>query len=193
VTLKGCFIPEFKLKVVTLHVVATHKYLGNYISDDPSDDDDINRQHRTLYVQGNIILRKFSMCSLEVKLTLFRSYCLPVYGVQLWWNYKKSTLNRLHIACHNIFKLFIDMSKYENTSLLCTLFDVQCCQSVIRNMVYRFMCRLHSFVKYILNDILTSSLRFTSRIRKTLEQAFIHEHLTETTVYIFLTYTALNY
>ena len=28
------------------------------------------------------------------------------------------------------------------------------------------MCRLDSSVNYILNDILTSSLRFTSRIRK---------------------------
>ena len=51
-TLKGCSIPEFKLKWVTLHVVATYKYLGNYISDDLSDDDDdINRQRRTLYVR----------------------------------------------------------------------------------------------------------------------------------------------
>ena len=68
-------IKEFKLKGVTLHVVATYKYLGNYISDYLSDDDDINRQRRTVYVQGNIILRKCSMCSLEVKFTLFRSYC----------------------------------------------------------------------------------------------------------------------
>ena len=49
-TLKGCSIPEFNIKGVTLHVVATYKYLGNYISDDLSDDDDINRQRRTLYV-----------------------------------------------------------------------------------------------------------------------------------------------
>ena len=57
VTLKGCSIPEFRLKWFTLHVVATYipcKYLGNYISDDLSDDDDINRQRRMLYVQVNI-------------------------------------------------------------------------------------------------------------------------------------------
>ena len=35
---------------------------------------------------------------------------------------------------------------------LCTLFDVHCCQSVIRNMVYSFICRLGSSVNYILND-----------------------------------------
>ena len=81
-------------------------------------------------------------------------------------DYKKSTLNRLHIAYHNILKLFIGTSNYESTSLLCTVFDVQCCQSVIRNMVYRFLWRLDSSVNYILNDILPSSLRFTSRIRK---------------------------
>ena len=69
-TLKGYLILEFKL-----HVLATYKYLENYISDDLSDDDDINKKRRILYVQGNMILRKFSMCSLEVKLTLFRSYC----------------------------------------------------------------------------------------------------------------------
>ena len=30
-------------------------------------------QRRTLFVQGNIILRKFNMCSLGVKLALFRT------------------------------------------------------------------------------------------------------------------------
>ena len=38
------------------------------------------------------------------------------------------------------------------------------CQSVIRNIVHRFMCRLNSSSNYILNDNLTSSLMF--RIRK---------------------------
>ena len=58
-------------------------------TDDLSDDDDINRQRITLFVQGNIILRKFNMCSLGVKLTLFRIYCSPMYTAHLWWNYKK--------------------------------------------------------------------------------------------------------
>ena len=60
-TLKGCTIPNFKLNEIILHVVASYKYLGHYITDDLSDDDDINRQRRTLFVQGNIILRKFNV------------------------------------------------------------------------------------------------------------------------------------
>ena len=88
-TLKGCNIPNFKLNGIILHVVASYKYLGHYITDDLSDDEDINRQRITLFVQGNIILRKFNMCSLSVKLTLFRTYCSPMYTTQLWWNYQK--------------------------------------------------------------------------------------------------------
>ena len=100
----------------------------------------------------------------------------------------RSTLSRLHIAYHNILKLFIGSSKYESTSLLCTLFDVQCCQSVIRNMVYRFMCRLDSSVNYNLNDILTCSLRFTSRIHKHWNKLlYVNSWLN-----FFLIYTALG-
>ena len=165
-TLKGCTIPNFNLNGMILHVVASYKYLGHYITDDFSDDDDINRQRRTLFVQGNIILRKFNMCSLGVKLALFRTYCSPMYTAQLWWNYKKSTITKLQIAYHNIFKMFLGMSKYESTSYLCTLFDIQCCQSVIRKLVYGFMCRLDSSVNCIIKGILATSLRYTSRIRK---------------------------
>ena len=78
-TLKGCTIPNFKLNGIILHVVASYKYFGLYITDDLSDDDDINRQRRTLFVQGNIILRKFNMCSLGVKLTPFRTRVLFTY------------------------------------------------------------------------------------------------------------------
>ena len=83
-TLKGCALPNFKLNGMILHVVASYKYLGHYITDDLSADEDINRQGRTLFVQVNIILLKFNMCSLGVKLTLFRTYCSPMYTAQLW-------------------------------------------------------------------------------------------------------------
>ena len=45
------------------------------------------------------------------------------------------------------------MSKYESTSYQCTLFDIQCCQSVIWKLVYCFICRLGSSVNYITLDI----------------------------------------
>ena len=35
-TLKGCTIPNVKLSGIILHVVASYKYLGHYITDDLS-------------------------------------------------------------------------------------------------------------------------------------------------------------
>ena len=83
----------------------SYKYIGHYIIDDLSDDEDNNRQRRTLFVQGNIILRKFNMCSLGVKLTLFRTYCSPidVYSTTLLELQKQSHITKLQIAYHNIF------------------------------------------------------------------------------------------
>ena len=151
-------------------MVTSYKYLGHYITDDLLDDEDISRQRRTLFVQWHniIILQKFHMCSLGVKLTLLHTYCSPMCTAQLWWNYKTSTITELQIAYHNniIFLMFLGMSKYESPSYLCTHFDIQCCQSVIRKLVYGFMCRLDSSVNYIIKDILATSLRYTCWIHK---------------------------
>ena len=107
ITMKGCTISNFKLNGMILYVVASYKYLGHYITDDLSDDDDINRQRRTLFVQGNIILRKFNMCSLGVKLTLFRTYCSPMYTAQLWWNYNNLPLLNYKLLIIAFFKCFL--------------------------------------------------------------------------------------
>ena len=73
--------------------MATYKYFGHYITEDFSNDADINRQHVRLFMQGNNILRKLYMCSLDVTPTLFRIYCSPMYFVHLLRKYKKSTVN----------------------------------------------------------------------------------------------------
>ena len=77
------------------------------------------------------------------------------------------------------------MSKYESTSYLCTLFDIQCCQSVIRKLVYGFMCRLDSSVNCIIKGILATSLRYTSRIRKHLCSLLYYILIVDRSIYVF--------
>jgi len=125
-----------------------------------------------------MILRKFHMCSPEVKLKLFRTYCTPMYTSQLWWSYKKSSINRLYISYHNIFKLFLGLSKFESTSLLCTLLNFPCCAAVIRNLVYRFMIRLELCNNVIINGILASSLYYSSRIKVHWHKLLHVKHMT---------------
>ena len=130
-----------------------------------SDDDDINRQCRLTYAQGNTLLRKFHMCSIDVKLKLFKSYCTPLYTSHLWWNYKKASLNKLFVAYHNILKLQLGLSKYTSTSTLCTYMDIPGCAAVICNLIYHFMCRLERSDNDIILSILASSAYYQSRIK----------------------------
>ena len=65
-------------------------------------------------------LMYLSIASIGVRLALFI----------WWWNYKKCTMKRLLSTYHNVFKMSISMSKYESTSVLCTVIYIMC--SVVR-------------------------------------------------------------
>ncbi len=76
-----------------------------------------------------------------------------MYTSQLWWNYKKVSINKLYIAYHNIFKLFLGLSKYESTSVWCALMDVSCgCAAVICKLIFCFICRLNMSENILINN-----------------------------------------
>ena len=58
--------PIFTLNSEPVNIVNEYSYLGYIICDDLSDEKDIDRQKRKLYGQGNTIIRKFSMYTLDV-------------------------------------------------------------------------------------------------------------------------------
>ena len=114
-TLKGSHLPNVYLNGEVILQVDSVKYLGHHISNDLHDDLDIRRQCRAINVRGNILFRKFHMCSVSVKLKLFNSYCASMYTPHLWWNYKKMSICKLQITYHNILKMNIGLSKFEST------------------------------------------------------------------------------
>ena len=109
--LKNTNFPNFKINNENINIVSNYTYLGHIICNDSSDDLDILRQRRKIFAQGNSIMRKFYMCSLDVKLTLFRSCCSSFYTSQLWINYTKKIMHKLYTAYHNVLKMFIGLSK----------------------------------------------------------------------------------
>ena len=80
------------------------KYLGHIICSDLSDDEDMMRQRRYLYAQGNVLSRSFHkfMCSINVKNTLCRTFCTPMYTCHLWCNYKAQSFHKLKVALSSI-------------------------------------------------------------------------------------------
>ena len=70
--------PSFAVNDSVTGDVPEVKYLGHVIANDMTDDDDMMRQRRQLYALDNALSRRFHMCSIEVKNTLFRSFCTPM-------------------------------------------------------------------------------------------------------------------
>ena len=146
--------------------VPSVKYLGHYICEDLKDDIDINRQCRQLYAQGNMLVRKFNMCSNDVKSYLFQTYCSPMYTAQLWWSYNKTSIKKLCVAYNNVFRMLHRLPRDCSASAMFVNNNVKNCSAIIRNLVHRFMQRLELSENGIILSVLNSDLRWQSRIRK---------------------------
>jgi len=95
--------PLFQLCGTTLPYTDSYKYLSHIVNSRFSDDADIMKQTRSLYPRANMIIRKFSSASLNTKLMLFRAYCTPMYGCQLWCSMYQYSFNKLRVAYSDAF------------------------------------------------------------------------------------------
>ena len=68
-------VPVVRLSNKTLNFSKKVKYLGVYLTNALTDDDDINRQVRSLYCSENQLKSAFSHCSFDVKNLLFKLCC----------------------------------------------------------------------------------------------------------------------
>ena len=124
------------------------------------------RQCRQIYAQGNILVRKFSMCSNAVKITLFRTYCSSLYTSQLWWNYSKTAIKKMYVAYNNAFRMLFRLPRDCSASGMFAQNGVLCCPAVIRNLSFRFRGRLNTSSNMCVRMyVLNSDMRWHSRIR----------------------------
>ena len=78
------------LQFVSPWFVTECRYLGDIISNTLADDSDICREIRNMYTRTNMLICRFNKCSTVVKIRLFRSYCISVYGAGLWSSYSNA-------------------------------------------------------------------------------------------------------
>ena len=69
------YIPTVFIGQEALKYISVSKYLGFSCSDSNYDDCVMLRQMRFLYAKSNKLIRTFSHCSIDVKITLLQSYC----------------------------------------------------------------------------------------------------------------------
>jgi len=86
--------------------VSSFEYLGHILTDNSRDDSDIDREIRNMFIRTNTLKRKFARCSSDVKLILFKSYCMN-YDSALWTHYWTGSFKRLQATVVIIIYLFI--------------------------------------------------------------------------------------
>jgi hypothetical protein len=153
---KHCLLPCFYLNGDILEVCNTYKYLGHVISNDGSDDLDIQRQYKSVYAKGNSLTRAFSSCSTDVKSVLFKSFCSSLYTCQLWSCYKQSTMKKLHVAYHSSLKFMLNVPRNTRNSLLFVSNKIRTLQELIRNYTYSFRTRLFECNNYFISHFVRS-------------------------------------
>ena len=75
------------------------------------------RQVRAIYCRGNMIIRKFSKCSVNVKNQLFRSYVCCLYCCALWKDYSTSSFNMVRVAYNNVYRALIGIKRVYGHSI----------------------------------------------------------------------------
>ena len=93
-----------------------------------------------MYATVNVLIRRFSYCSTQVKLILFKSYCLCYYDVVLWENYHVSAVNKLASAYVKCLKLFF--AQYSSVSAMLIQLNLPSFITVLYNARVRFYSRL---------------------------------------------------
>jgi len=61
-------------------------------------------------------LRRFSHCSFNVKLRLFRSFCSCFYDIALWRHVKTTVVDKFKSAYVKCLKMFFNFHKYSSVS-----------------------------------------------------------------------------
>ena len=133
--------PCFALNGFPLHFVKEFKYLGHIINMDCSDNQDIDREIRNLFMRSNILIRRYSKCSTGVKLALFKAYCLCLYDAGIWSSYSVAALNKLRSCYNKCTKMFFGYDRIYSVTLMMTELGLPSFDNLISSCVSRFESR----------------------------------------------------
>jgi len=103
--------PLIKINENDIQYVSEFRYLGHIINNRLTDENVINREIKNMFTRTNVLPRRFSKCSVSVKITLFKSYCMSFYDSALWRTYLKGSFQELRSCYNKCLKMFFGYSR----------------------------------------------------------------------------------
>ena len=135
------------------------------------DNDDISRQYKRIYAQGNALIRKFYMCTESVKCTLFKSCCTSLYTCQLWCCYRAESMRKLCVAYNNVFRFLCNEPQDCRVSYMFVSRGLPTCKMLIRKKCVVFFTCIARSGNAILQSIMNSDALYTSPVSPLAENA----------------------
>ncbi|KAG0712737.1 hypothetical protein GWK47_017775 [Chionoecetes opilio] len=122
-----------------------------------------------LLVVGNTLQKKFSYCSREVKMELFRSHCYSIYCNSLGSRYKVATITRLKVCHNDILKRLLRLPRWCSSSLAFARNGVNNLDVIRRHSVFS----LRSRVELSTNSIITSVRQSSAYVCGPIQQRWL--------------------
>ena len=77
----------------------------------------------------------FYICSIEVKIQLFRSYCTPLYTAQLWCYYNTASMHKLTVAYNDALRMLLGIPRFARAGETFAVCGLPTCGATIRRLV----------------------------------------------------------
>ena len=156
-------VPVVCLCNKTLNFSKKVKYLGVYLTNALTDDDDINRQVRSLYCSANQLKSAFSHCSFDVKNLLFKSYCTNFYDSHLWSNYLKSSFHSICVAYNDCYRMLHNLPRYTSAREFQVINHIPTFEALLRKTVYNFINRCLNSSNLLVTNMMNTYCFFDSQ------------------------------
>lgn len=143
-------IPNIDLDGVTIDRVEQFKYLGHLLTEDLKDHADMDRERRALSVRANMIARRFSRCTMGVKVTLFRAYCSSLYTCGLWADYTERAYSALRVQFNNAFRAVLGLPRFCSASGMFAMAHTDCFHASMRKRCASLVRRVRASPNAIL-------------------------------------------
>ena len=127
------------------------KYLGHIISNNFTDDEDIDREIRNMFVRCNTLACKFVQCSLRVKIELFKTFCLCFYDIVLWSVFKRGTIQNFRSCYHKCIKLFFKYRRSDSVTGILSVTGLPSSDTVLFTAQHVFSCKWNTCNNEIVN------------------------------------------
>ncbi|XP_039762481.1 uncharacterized protein LOC120635529 [Pararge aegeria] len=146
-------IPGVFLDGDLLERVERFRYLGHIVTEGLVDNEDVERERRALAVRCNMFARRFAKCSDQVKVTLFRAYCLCFCTCQLWVNSTRRAVTNIRVQYNNAYRILMKLPRYCSASDMFARSRVPDFFAIMRSRIATFWSRLRASDNEILSTL----------------------------------------